>query len=45
MRTPLTACQVATFQAWLDEPLVAQAHRVDDTDPTGTAPVPMPPFN
>ena len=31
--------------AWLDEPLVTQAHRVDDTDPAGTAPFPMPPFN
>ena len=45
LRTPLTSCQVATLQAWLDEPLVTQAHRVDDTDPTGTAPFPMPPFN
>jgi hypothetical protein len=45
LRTPLTSCQVDTLQAWLDEPLVTQAHRVDDTDPTGTAPFPMPPFN
>ena len=45
LRTPLTSCQLATLQAWLDEPLVTQAHRVDDTDPTGTAPFPMPPFN
>jgi hypothetical protein len=45
LRTPLTSCQVATLQAWLDEPLVTQPHRVDDTDPTGTAPFPMPPFN
>lgn len=45
LRTPLTSCQVATLQAWLDEPLVTQAHRVDDTNPTGTAPFPMPPFN
>ena len=45
LRTPLTSCQAATLQAWLDEPLVTQAHRVDDTDPTGTAPFPMPPFN
>ena len=45
LRTPLTSCQVATLQTWLDEPLVTQAHRVDDTDPTGTAPFPMPPFN
>ena len=45
LRTPLTSCQVATLKAWLDEPLVTQAHRVDDTDPAGTAPFPMPPFN
>ena len=45
LRAPLTACEIATLQAWLDEPLVTQAHRVDDTDPTGTAPFPMPPFN
>ena len=45
LRTPLTSCQVATLGAWLDEPLVTQAHRVDDTDPTGTPPFPMPPFN
>ena len=45
LRTPLTPCQSATLQAWLDEPLVTQSHRVDDTDPTGTAPFPMPPFN
>jgi hypothetical protein len=45
LRTPLTSCQLATLQAWLDGPLVTQAHRVDDTDPTGTAPFPMPPFN
>jgi hypothetical protein len=45
LRTPLTICDVATLQAWLDEPLVTQAHRVDDTDPAGTAPFPMPPFN
>ncbi|HSY39437.1 MAG TPA: hypothetical protein VLA79_07910, partial [Polyangia bacterium] len=45
LRAPLTSCQVATLQAWLDEPLVTQPHRVDDTDPTGTAPFPMPPFN
>jgi hypothetical protein len=45
LRTPLTTCEVATLQAWLDEPLVTQAHRVDDTDPAGTAPFPMPPFN
>ena len=45
LRAPLTSCQAATLQAWLDEPLVTQAHRVDDTDPAGTAPFPMPPFN
>jgi hypothetical protein len=45
LRKPLTSCQVATLQAWLDEPLVTQAHRVDDTDPVGTPPFPMPPFN
>jgi hypothetical protein len=45
LRAPLTSCQVATLQAWLDEPLVTQTHRVDDTDPSGTAPFPMPPFN
>ena len=45
LRAPLTSCEIATLQAWLDEPLVTQAHRVDDTDPTGTPPFPMPPFN
>lgn len=45
LRKPLTTCQVATLQAWLGEPLVTQAHRVDDTDPSGTLPFPMPPFN
>jgi hypothetical protein len=45
LRAPLTSCQVATLQAWLNEPLVTQMHRVDDTDPSGTAPFPMPPFN
>jgi hypothetical protein len=45
LRTPLTSCEVAALQAWLEEPLVTQAHRVDDTDPTGTPPFPMPPFN
>lgn len=45
LRAPLTTCQIATLQAWLGEPLVTQAHRVDDTDPTGTPPFPMPPFN
>jgi hypothetical protein len=45
LRTPLTPCQVAALQAWLDQPLVTQMHRVDDTDPSGTPPFPMPPFN
>jgi hypothetical protein len=45
LRAPLTSCEIATLQAWLAEPLVTQAHRVDDTDPTGTPPFPMPPFN
>lgn len=45
LRKPLTACQVALLKGWLDEPLVTQAHRVDDTDPAGTPPFPMPPFN
>jgi len=40
---PLTPCQVATLQAWLDEPFVTQTHRADDTSPT--TPYPMPPFN
>jgi hypothetical protein len=43
MRTPLTTCQVATLQAWLNEPLVVQMHRADDSSPT--TPYPMPPFN
>jgi hypothetical protein len=42
-KTPLTPCQVATLQAWLDEPLVTQLHRADDSSPT--TPYPMPPFN
>ena len=45
LRLPLTSCQVATLRAWLGEPLVVQPHRVDDTDPAGTAPFSMPPFN
>ena len=45
LREPLTACQIAMLQAWLNESLVTQQHRVDDTDPAGTAPFPMPPFN
>ena len=43
LRAPLTACQVATLAAWLDEPLVTQMHRADDSSPT--TPYPMPPFN
>jgi hypothetical protein len=42
-RAPLNACQVATLQAWLNEPLVTQMHRADDSSPT--TPYPMPPFN
>jgi hypothetical protein len=45
LRQPLTPCEMATLEAWLEEPLVTQKHRVDDTDPDGTAPFPMPPFN
>jgi hypothetical protein len=43
LRTPLTACQTATLQSWLDEPLVTQTHRNDGISPT--TPYPMPPFN
>jgi hypothetical protein len=42
-RADLTACQIATLQAWLDEPLVVQKHRADDSSPT--TPYPMPPYN
>jgi hypothetical protein len=42
-RAPLSACQVAMLQAWLNEPLVTQMHRADDSSPT--TPYPMPPFN
>lgn len=45
LRPPLTSCQIAALQAWLKEPWVTQSHRVDDTDPAGTPPFPMPPFN
>ena len=45
LRRPLTACQVATLRAWLGEPFVTQQHRIDDTDPAGTAAFSMPPFN
>jgi hypothetical protein len=40
---PLTACQIATLQSWLDEPLVTQTHRADGISPT--TPYAMPPFN
>lgn len=43
VRTPLTPCQVAALQAWLDEPTVVQTHRADDSSPT--TPYAMPPFN
>jgi hypothetical protein len=43
VRTPLTACEIATLEAWLNEPLVIQTHRVDDSSPT--TPYAMPPFN
>ena len=43
LRTPLTACELATLKAWLAEPLVTQMHRADDSSPT--TPYPMPPFN
>lgn len=42
-RTPLTACQWATLQSWLDEPYVTQLHRVDGISPT--TPYAMPPPN
>ena len=43
VRDPLTPCEVAALQAWLNEPLVVQMHRADDSSPT--TPYPMPPFN
>jgi hypothetical protein len=43
LRALLTSCQVATLEVWLDEPLVTQMHRADDSSPT--TPYPMPPFN
>jgi len=43
MGTALTTCQVATLQAWIDEPKVTQLHRTDDSSPT--TPYAMPPFN
>ena len=33
LQAPLTPCQIATLQAWLDEPLVTQLARADDTVP------------
>jgi hypothetical protein len=39
----LTRCEIATLRAWLDQPMVTQKHRADDSSPT--APYPMPPFN
>lgn len=42
-KPPLTRCQVATLRAWLDQPLVTQQHREDDSSPS--TPYPMPPFN
>jgi hypothetical protein len=42
-RAPLTRCQIAALQAWLDEPKVVQNHRPDDSSPA--APYAMPPFN
>ena len=43
LRAPLTTCEIATLQGWLDEPLVTQMHRADDSSPT--TPYLMPPFN
>ena len=43
VRTPLTDCEIATLQAWLNEPLVTQMHRADDSSPTTS--YPTPPFN
>jgi hypothetical protein len=45
LRAPLTPCQISALQSWLDQPLVTQTHRVDDTDPAGTPAFAMPPFN
>jgi hypothetical protein len=39
LRVPLTACQIATLQAWLAEPLVDQIHNRNN------AQYPMPPYN
>jgi formylglycine-generating enzyme len=40
---PLTGCQLATLQSWLNEPYVAQFHRYDGISPT--MPYAMPPWN
>ena len=40
---PLTACQLAILQSWLDEPYVTQFHRYDGISPT--TPYAMPPWN
>lgn len=41
---PMTACQIAAFQAWLAEtPTAPQLHRTDDSSPT--TPYAMPPYN
>ncbi|MDP9035937.1 MAG: hypothetical protein M3O50_14140 [Myxococcota bacterium] len=42
-QAPLTPCQIAALQAWLNEPMVTQTHRPDTTSPT--TPYAMPPFN
>jgi hypothetical protein len=39
LRAPLTACQIATLRAWLDEPLINQTHNRNATT------YPMPPYN
>lgn len=42
-RTAPSTCQLASLQAWLDEPFVTQPHRPDGISPT--TPYAMPPFN
>ena len=42
-RTPLTACQIAILQSWLDEPYIDEFHRYDGISPT--TPYAMPPWN
>jgi formylglycine-generating enzyme required for sulfatase activity len=42
-RAPLTACQLAILQSWLNEPFVSQLHRYDGISPT--TPYAMPPWN